>query len=148
MSLDEEPLLRQKGKEVVAIGHIPQRGYYYHPQRSNHPWIDRAHVAQHPRESKCCLVLAQDNVYASDFPSACRKRNKAAEELMQLSQDLESALLVVNVIGAGEDTRLQSELKWPRILIRGRRDVESFHTKHFADMVWFARQRHLLSIES
>ena len=145
MSLDEEPLLRQEGKAVVATGHIPRGGYYYHPQISNHPWIDRAYVAQHPRESKCCLVLAQDKVNASDFPDACRKLNKAADELMKVSQDFESALLVVNVIGAGEDTRSQSELKWPHILIRDRREVELFYTKHFADMVWFARHRHLLS---
>jgi len=148
MSLNEKPLLRQKGKAVVATGHIPQRGYYYHPQISNHPWIDRAYVAQHPRDSRCCLVLSQDKVNASNFPGACRKLNIAADELMQVSQDFESALLVVNVIGAGEDTRSQSELKWPHILIRGRREVESFYTEHFADMVWFARQRHLLSLES
>ena len=93
-------------------------------------------------------ACTQDKVNASDFPDACRKLNKAADELMQVSQDFGSALLVVNVIGACEDTRSQSELKWPHILIRGRREVELFYTKHFADMVWFARQRHLLSLES
>ena len=132
----------------MRLGISPNSVITNHPQISNHPWIDRAYVAQHPRESSLCLVLAQDKVNASDFPGACRKLNKAADELMQVSKDFESALLVINVIGADEDTRSQSELNWPHILIRGRREVEKFYTAHFADLVWFARQRHLLSLQS
>jgi len=98
-----------------------------------------------------CLVLAQDKINASDFSDACRKLNKAARLLTTNSATLNHVLLIVNVIGASEGTltqRTRSELEWPFVLIRGQEEVKKFYTQHFADMVWFARERHLLSLKN
>ena len=152
MSLSEDALLKQtqvregtKTRSItVATGIVPQLQYYYHPKISNHPWIDRAYVAIHPTKT-LCLVLVQDKVNASDFANACDKLNKAADSLTELSKDLTRALLIVNVIGASEGTHAQSSLNWPHILIRGQEEVRQFYSVNFADMVWFARERHVLA---
>ena len=152
MSLSEEALLKQErvfeeGKsqiQIVATGVVPKHDCYYHPKISNHPWVDRAYVAIHESQT-LCLVLVQDKVNDSDFPEACDKLNKAADELTNLSTELKHALLIVNVIGAGTNTRAQKRLTWPYILIRGQEEVRQFYSANFADMVWFARERHLLA---
>ena len=147
MCLSQDALLQLNDKEVIATDIVPEAGQYYHPKITNHPCIDRAFVAwNRDDKKKVCLVLAQDKVNASDFPDACRKLNKAARLLTTNSATLNHVLLIVNVIGASKLTRAQSELDWPFVLIRGQEEVEKFYTPHFADMVWFARERHLLSL--
>lgn len=147
MCLSKVALLQLKDKEVIATDIVPEVGQYYHPEISNHPCIDRAFVAQNRHDKKqLCLVLAQDKVNKSDFPDACRKLNRAAQVLTANSDALKDVLLIVNVIGASEGTHAQSQLEWPFVLIRGEQEVRKFYTPHFADMVWFARQRHILSL--
>mmetsp|Transcript_7043 Transcript_7043/g.17346 ORF Transcript_7043/g.17346 Transcript_7043/m.17346 type:complete len:543 (-) Transcript_7043:28-1656(-) len=147
MVLNKDALLQFKAKAVISTDIVPEAGQYYHPEISNHPYIDRAFVAWNRDDKKqVCLVLAQDKVNASDFPDACRKLNKAALLLTTNSDTLKDVLLIVNVIGATDTTRTQSELEWPFVLIRGQEEVKKFYTPHFADMVWFARERHLLSL--
>ena len=148
LQLSEHALLQRKGEEIVPTDVVPEFGHYYHPKISNHPYIDRAFVARNREDRELCLVLAQDKVNASDFPDACRKLNEAARLLTTNSATLNHVLLILNVIGASEGTRAQSKLEWPFVLIRGQQEVRNFYTTHFADMVWFARQRHLLSLES
>jgi len=149
MCLSQDALLQLKGKEVIATDIVPEVGQYSHPERSNHPCIDRAFVAWNRDDKKeVCLVLAQDKINASEFSDACCKLNKAARLLTTNSATLKHVLLIVNVIGASEGTRAQSELEWPFVLIRGQEEVKKFYTQHFADMVWFARERHLLSLKN
>ena len=149
MVLSNDALLQQKDKEINTTDIVPAAGHYYHPEIPNHPCIDRAFVAWNPDDNKdVCFVLAQDKVNASDFSDACRKLNKAAHLLTEKSSTLKNVLLIVNVIGASEGTRAQSELEWPFVLIRGYEEVRKFYTQHFGDMVWFARERHLLSLKS
>lgn len=153
MSLSEEALLKQQraddcgrpSVEIVGTGVVPTPEHYYHPKISNHPWVDIAYVAVHDVSQTKCLVIVQDKVNDSDFSSACDKLNKAAGVLTNLSSDLKHALLIVNVIGAGQSTRAQANLKWPYILIRGKEEVHAFYSANFADMVWFARERHLMA---
>ena len=147
MEVSDVSLLKQEGKTVTTTGEAPLFGTYYHPGVCNHPWVDRVYVAKHP-EGDLCLVLAQDKVNASDFSDACVKLNKAAKILTATSKQLDKALLIVNVIGASEGTRAQSNLDWPYILIRGEKEVTRYYTVNFADMVWFARTRHLASLTS
>lgn len=144
--VSEEALLRLEGNGIVATDIVSEIGRYYFPSISNHPWVDRAYVARNRNDKQLCLVLAQDKVNASDFADACDKLNKAASLLTGNSQKLKHVLLIVNVIGASDNTRAQSRLEWPHVLIRGRQEVKKFYTAHFADMVWFARERHLLSL--
>jgi len=142
--VSEEALLKQKGTQIFATDEVPRLGHCYHPQVSNHPWIDRAYVATHP-DGQFCLVLSQDTVNAADFASACEKLNMAATMLTK-SSTLKKVLLIVHVIGAGELTRAQEKLNWPFILIRCRKEVSMFYSVNFGDMVWFSRERHLLSL--
>jgi hypothetical protein len=150
---NEAALLKQineqiKGKQknvTVRTEERPEFGSYYHPSISNHPWVDRAYVAKHP-DGAFCLVLVQDKVNATEFPEACDKLNKAADMFIADQSNLQDILLIVNVIGATEGTRTQSKLKWPYILIRGEDEVRKLYSANFADMVWFARKRHLLSL--
>jgi hypothetical protein len=133
-----------KTKGVRATSTVPTFGTYYHPSAQNHPWIDRAFVAQGIQKNTFCLVLAQDKVNATDFPSACLGLNRAAEMLSQ-SSNIQNVLLIVNVIGASEQTSSQSSLKYPYILIRGANEVSKFYSRNFAVMIGFARKRHQLS---
>lgn len=152
MSENKAALLKQtnvlvEGKRTnvtVSTGELPEFGCYYHPSICNHPWVDRVYVAKHPDET-LCLVLVQDKVNAVNFLEACDKLNKAADCLTTFP-NLKHALLIVNVIGASEQTRAQSTLRWPHILIRGKNEVRAFYSVNFADMVWFARERHRLSL--
>jgi len=152
MSLSEEALLKQEraveeGKpciRIVATGVVPKHDCCYHPKISNRPWVDRAYVAIHESQT-LFLVLVQDKVNDSDFPEACDKLNKAADELTNLSSELKHALLIVNNIGAGTNTRAQNRLSWPYILIWGQEEVRQFYSANFADMVLFARERHPLA---
>jgi len=138
-------LLTRKDNKVIASDVAPSFGCYYHPRKSNHPWVDRVFVAKHP-DGDLCLVLAQDKVNADDFSGACAKLNEAAHTLTAASKHLRTVLLIVNVIGASEGTWTQSKLDWPNILIRGEKEVSRFYTVNFADMVWFSRERHLASL--
>ena len=91
------------------------------------------------------MVLVQDKVNAKGFSDACDRLEKAANCLTPIDGYPKKALLIVNVIDAGERTRAQSSLTWPSILISGPTEVRQFYSVNFADMVWFARERHLLS---
>jgi len=131
-------------KQVVATKTRPKAGRYYHPAIGNHPWIDRLFVAVHPTNDQACLVIIQDKVNGTDFPEACRMLQKAAD-LLSEAHDIQRVLLIVNVIGATEATTAQDKLKWPHILVRGEAEVQYYYSVNFADIVLYARRRHLLS---
>ena len=147
--MSEDALLQPQrkngsGKVIVATGVCPQEGCYYHPKVSNHPWIDRIFVALHPVDKEKCLVIIQDKVNASDFPSACAKLQMAAD-LLSEAHSFKQVLLIANVIGASEGTSAQSKFTWPYILVRGDEEVRKYYSVNFADIVLYARRRHLLS---
>lgn len=148
MEVRKEAFLKQVETTIVTTNITLEFGQYYFPSAPNHPWVDRAYVTRNPNDKELCLVLAQDKVNSSDFAKACNHLNSAASLLTAKSKELKQVLLIVNVIGATDQTRAQSILEWPYVLIRGQNEVRSFYTAHFADMVWFARERHLLSLES
>jgi hypothetical protein len=117
-------------------------GYYFHPELSNHPLIDRAFVAVHPGGGKC-LVVAQDKVNAASYSKAINDLNEAAK-LLSENTSIRNVLIVVNVIGASEETTSQNRLKFPYILIRGS-EVDDFYSVNFSPMVKYARRRALLT---
>ena len=101
-------------------------------------------MAWHPGDRKQCLVLIQDKVNSADFPSACEKLQLAAD-LLSATYEISRVLLIVNVIGAGKRATAQCKLKWPHILVR-EAEVSCFYSVNFADIVLFARRRHLASV--
>lgn len=148
--VNKAALLKQQNKngsrnrEVVATGFRPQLGCYYHPEIGNHPWIDRLFVALHPGDNEECLVVIQDKVISSDFSSACEKLQSAAN-LLSAAHGIGHVLLIVNVIGATGGTTAQGKLTWPHVLVRGEAEVRRYYSVNFADIVLYARRRHLLS---
>jgi hypothetical protein len=121
---------------------VDMTGYYFHPEAANHPLIDRAFVAVHPRGGNC-LVLAQDKVNATTFAKAITDLNEAAA-LLSAKHNIIDVLVVVNVIGASDKTRFQDHLNFPYILVRSI-EVDGFYSINFAPMVRYARERAHLS---
>jgi hypothetical protein len=124
---------------------VNMAGYYFHPKVGNHPLIDRAFIAVHPNGG-VCLVLAQDKVNATTFSKAITDLNEAAA-LLSAKSGIHDVLVIVNVIGASDNTKSQHRLEFPYILARNT-EVDDFYSINFAPMVRYARDRALLSNES
>ena len=103
-------------------------------------------MVQHQHDQTQCMVIYQDKVNASDFGTACKSLEKAAD-LLSKSTGIDEVLLVVNVIGASEKTKSQKAMKWPYILVRNH-EIRDYYSRNFASMVKFARQRHLLTLKN
>ena len=78
-----------------------------------------------------------------DFGAACIALNKAASMFSE-KWKFTKILLVVNVIGANQSTRAQRTLEWPYILIRDKDEAKAYYSVNFADLIWYARDSHLL----
>lgn len=145
---DDGPKTNWKTKPVDPIP-VPEK--YYHPRLSNHPWVDRAYVAIHPSKRQQCLVLVQDKVNKTDYGTACMKLNAAANMLVEHYKDanagIDQCLLIVHDIGASTSTYAhKTHLEWPYLLVREKEEVTKFYSVNFVEIVWYARERHLLSI--
>jgi len=114
---------------------------YFFPSAKNHPWIDRACVAEHPASGERCLVIYQDKASAAKFSEAVDCLNKAANAL---ESGFKSVLCIAQVIGASDAMRAQQNFEHPYILIRDH-EVESFYTRTFAPAVRFIRDRNSLA---
>merc|ERR1712038_381716 len=143
MAQCEDSLLKSTGKdEAECIVKEMKLGVYFHPNQSNHPWIDRAFLAQHPKNrNEYCLVLAQDKVNKDDFPQAVSRLNMAAGELSRKC-GVKDVLCIANVIGATDKTTCQNKFQYPYILIRGEKEVKHFFSISFAPIVMFTQNRH------
>ena len=79
----------------------------------------------------------------SDFGTACKGLNTAAS-ILSRKWKFTKILLVVNVFGANQNTRAQRTLEWPYILIRDKDEAKAYYSVNFADLIWYARDSHLL----
>lgn len=91
-------------------------------------------------------MLIQDKVNSADYSKACEKLELAANALAE-AHGFDHVLLIVNVIGASDQTIAQKKLTWPHILVRGKDGVKNYYSESFADIVYYARRRHQLSLE-
>ena len=134
-----EPLFSTVDKNVTWAGLKPAVGTYYQPSDTNHPWVDRFYVIRNEYDSdNHWIVLIQDEMTAS---TAVDKLNLACQMIHDKIPDWK-VFCIVNVIGAGEHTPKQDDIKCPYLLI-GDKEIEQFYTVHFAPAFRFLRQRWL-----
>ena len=111
------------------------------PDMVNHPYIDRACLAVHCRDSTMCLVLYGDRIDGDEMPAVVDGLNEAASAL---SKEMKIPVLcVAQVIGAPLHTTSQNDFRHPYILIRDD-EVPQFYTPTFAAALRFVQQRHAL----
>jgi hypothetical protein len=148
MEISEDSLfvLDAKSKVVVVTDkakELPANAYFY-PSNLSHPRIDRAFTAHHPDGSGACIVLVQDKITINnDISKAVASLNSAAEKLHEHHPST-PILLIVNVDGASESSRIQSALEHPFVLIRSGRLVD-FYSASFTPIAQFARDRHTIA---
>lgn len=102
--------------------------------------FDHALVARNIDNQECCVVV-QDELN-DDVPKAVRGLDKAGC-LMKTQHPTEGVLCFLNVIGVGSKTASQNNLCFSRTLV-GERQLETFHTPHFAPIAKFSCQRHVI----
>mmetsp|Transcript_26748 Transcript_26748/g.63795 ORF Transcript_26748/g.63795 Transcript_26748/m.63795 type:complete len:670 (-) Transcript_26748:1516-3525(-) len=136
----DKDLFKIAGKKVVWAGLSPQLGEYYHPSTTNHPWVDRFFLAKR-EDSSLYLVLYQDKINAEGFTDAVKKINLAVNMIKE-NLPTYKVLCILNVIGASSQTKKQSDLVAPYVLVRND-EIERFYTVHFAPAIRFLRQRFL-----
>lgn len=138
---------KSKGTEKETVlsdeGEKPSRQEYYSPSNSSHPLIDRAFIAKNGNGEEC-FVLMQDKVN-DDVPKGVNGLNKAGDLLKKMHPGIE-ILCILNIIGAGDRTTEQGDLKYSFVLVR-ESELDTFYTVHFAPVAKFIRERHAKGYE-
>lgn len=133
---------KKKSTKLSQAGISPSIGKYYSPGKTNHPFVDRAFIANsRSAEGELCFVLIQDKVN-NDVPKAVGGLNKAGKLLQDKHPEAE-ILCILNVIGAGPNTTSQNDLDYSFVLV-GEKDLDTFYGAHFAAVARFIRKRHEL----